>query len=184
MAYVVGFVTAYIAFGASQVDEAKVVYVTSVNTAQAEQSVDTMVDEAVAGANNTASVVGAFYDNGMLSVSSADGEMVLSVDPDVMPELVDDPQFANQGLHQSPPVYVASSAGEYVYFCEEYTTPGTCRSFVYSIADEMIFPVTFAGERTEISIADANTATWNGTDLQINEYVLTTSDEIWDMSIN
>lgn len=188
MAYVVGFVTAFIAFGVNKSDEAKqIVYTPTTNEVQANQVIEATEEESMAPVNNSAnnaSVAGAFYQDGMFTAVNNSEQVVLSVDSALMPDLATDPQFASQGLHQSPPEYVVSPNGAFIYFCEEYTTPGTCRSFVYDLAQDLIIPVTFAGERTEISLSDAATASWSNNTLLIADFATSGVNGTWDMTIN
>lgn len=185
MAYIVGFVTAYIAFGANQVEQAtEIVYVPTSLATPADQTIASTLADAVTAANNAAAIAGAYYEQGQLSVNKNNETVLLSIDTEVMPELVNDPQFADQGLHQSSPIFIESSTGRYVYFCEEYSIPGSCRSFVYDTEQDMIIPVTINGEKSEIVLEEAATATWNDERLQINSYDLDATDGTWNMVSN
>lgn len=177
MAYVVGFVTAFIAFGANQIDEATHVVYVPTSTVQAKS---TSAPQSSPG--NVASAASAYYEQGMLTTQTENGPVVLSVDAAMAPELTNDPQFAGQGLHQSLPIYAASPDGSFVYFCEQFTTRDSCRSFVYDTEQDVIIPVTFAGDPAEISITAANSAEWTENTLRISDYQVNSISNTWNMT--
>jgi len=183
MAYIVGFVTAFIAFGISESNKALPLtnYKTDnhISANQVAEAADADVVEVTHSDNKVS------YEDGMLQVHNVyDNPIVLSVDVSLMPELAEDPQFSDQGVHQSLTQYGVSQDGNYVYFCEQMVQPDTCRSFVYDITEDLITPLTFSGDGAEIAVADAATARWSNGVLQIAEYTSEYQSGMWDMTIN
>lgn len=177
LAYVVGFVTAYIAFGMSNYETARVVYIESAVPAEPPVSV---VQEALQG--QAASAVLAQYADGMLTAKVGEESFVLSVDAAMMGDRVDMSDFTEQGLHDSTPQYTVSPDGRFIFFCEAYQSEGTCRPFMYSVEENVIRHVTFDGQQAEILNEIATTATWNFNLLQIGDYASTGADTSWTLA--
>lgn len=164
LAYVVGFTSAFIAFGVSNLNEAKVVY----------QSVaEFEVDEEYVAENTIGSVMGASavmaqYEGGMLTATIGEERYVLSIDEDIIPA-EERLAFVEQGLHVVPPPYVVSPTGKFIYFCEQSSEgAGECQAFVFDVENNVINFVTESGEKLVVSGGAAAAATWQGDILHLD----------------
>jgi len=141
--YIIGFLTAYIAFGVINLEEEiRFVYVPTQQTAAVAASDTPDVRVYV---NET----GLIFDNGQeqqvvsaLSIPTegaalAEGDTVVIVN------------------------YSLSKDSQYVYFCEQPSLSAqSCIPYVYSVAENTLHPVTVEGERVAFDSA-THDATWN-----------------------
>lgn len=143
-AYAIGFTTAFIAFGVTQIeDKIQFVYVPT--------------------ASQTASVVGAVSED----AAPADGTLVLNevglVYKDGETEELlsaNTMQNGDDGFHAALIDYALSPDQQFVYFCEQpLPTSESCKPFVYSAAAKLVFPVLQNKERIALPLQQQN-LTW------------------------
>lgn len=143
-AYVIGFITSYIAFGLTQLSD-KFVYVPTVQTASvvsATQSASESV--AIPAINKDGLVVVKDNEVRLLSALAAPSD-------DVLPE----------GSHVSIADYALSPDGQHVYFCEVPAADlGVCRPYIYDVAEDMLYPVLSDGQRVAFD-TEGETVYWS-----------------------
>ncbi|MFT7507575.1 MAG: hypothetical protein ACI92I_000735 [Acidimicrobiales bacterium] len=132
-AYVIGFATAYIAFGVIQLEN-NAVFVqepTSVrNTASVIESVAPVM-------------TGVSVNSDGLVYKGADSEVLLSAK-----STPDEGEYLPEGSHVKISDYSVSPDGEYVYFCElPSLTAESCVPFLYIVSLDVVYPVTIDEER-------------------------------------
>jgi len=177
LAYVVGFTSAFIAFGVSNINEARVVY-QNVDLVESEIDTEYSVDNTM-GSVMGATAVLAQYEGGMLTATVGEQRYVLSIDEEIIPaeERV---AFAEQGLHVVPPPYVVSPSGKFIYFCEQSGEgTGECQAFVFDVESNVINFVTAAGEKLSVTNELAAAAVWQGDVLNLGGEVSLDTTTPW-----
>jgi len=144
-AYIIGFITAYIAFGVVQLDDANTfAQVTSQNAASVIQS------QAVE------SNVFIGVDAEGLFLTTDSGRTLLSA---TVSE--DNSGYFQDGAHVAISNYELSADNAYVYFCELPSAGSeSCRPYIYSLAEEVVYPVLVNGERVAFD-AKSNSVSWS-----------------------
>ena len=142
-AYIIGFITAYIAFGVVKVQDIDYTSFSNQN-ASVIASQDTKASENIfVGLDNEGLVVIKNNQRTLLSLKD-NGE--------VPPE---------EGVHASIVAYSASPDNSKVYFCEQPTVEDdSCRPYIYSVEDGIVYPVTVNGERVAFPVENHNVS-WN-----------------------
>ncbi len=132
--YVIGFVTAYIAFGVVQLSNTvELVTIASQNTASA------IMAERQANRNSATFIA---MDKEGLVVIKDNKRTLLSATIDAQ-----DNTFLDEGAHVAITDYSLSPDKKSVYFCElPATDVDSCRPYIYSITDDVVYPVTVDGE--------------------------------------
>jgi hypothetical protein len=145
-AYLIGFTTAFIAFGVTQIENrVDFVYVpTPGQTAAVMNAVPTAIEHS--------EVTVAYVNETGLMYNGHNGEVLISA-------YAEDSQ--EDGMHQSIFEFSMSPDGKYLYFCEVPSADmDACKPFVYVVAAEAVYPVTEGGERIALPLA-ATTLTWD-----------------------
>ena len=138
-AYVIGFITAYIAFGVMQLESSvKFAQVPAQNTALviASQNTDMSVELTESGLfllqGNERTLISAASDSGLA-----------------------------EGTHVDISNYSLSDDESQVYFCELPTLDSeSCRPYIYSINDAVVYPVTVGNERVAYDALN-HKVSWN-----------------------
>lgn len=151
-AYIIGFTTAFIAFGVTQIEEAvNFVYVPVPSQTAAVIDALPADDQPAALSNQPVYLTEAglvYNDNGSETLISAFGE---SGDID--------------GVHQSIFEFSLSPDGQFLYFCEvPAAAVEACKPFVYDTNEGAVYPVTEGGERIALPLT-ATELTWDKTGL-------------------
>lgn len=169
--YVIGFMTAFIAyeFAATAGSTQAIVYVP--NTPQAAAVIDS-VPEDVPSVQTTASV--RLDEDGLHYVSEA-GEQVISIAETV------DKSFADIG-HSAVYQHSISPSGQYVYFCAVPAgVESGCVSYVYDAQAHGVHRVSVTGQPL-VSKADDVRSVWTADGiLQLNQYVSSSATTPWVM---
>ena len=136
-AYIIGFITAYIAFGVIKVQEFDYSSFTNQSSAViTSQKQDDQHHEVFVAEDAEGLVVIKNNKRTLISVKN---------NGDLPPE---------EGTYISV-VYKISPDQEKIYFCEQpLEESDTCRPYIYSIEDNITYPVTINGERVAFSIND------------------------------
>lgn len=141
IAYIIGFITAYIAFGVIQLED-------SVKFPNQTASVISAQRQVV----DTTNVFVAIDKEGLILIKN--GERTLL-------SITDEGALLSDGLHVSIVEYALSPDKSQVYFCELPSDDSkSCRPYIYSIADEIVYPVTIKGERAVFE-AESHTVAWS-----------------------
>jgi len=140
--YLIGFITAYIAFGVVQLeDSVKFVQVPNQNMAS--------VIQARQEASSNENIFLAVDHDGLILIK--DNERTLlsaNVEEDIAVSFKD-------GAHVAISSYALSDDKKNVYFCELPSTDSdSCRPYIYSIQDDIVYPVTVDGERVAFAAVD------------------------------
>lgn len=146
VAYVIGFVTAYVAFGLTQLEE-RFVYMPVDNTASVINALEKKSD---------APGIAAMTKEGLVLVKNNEARIISATQASadgILPE----------GYHTRIADYSLSPDGKHVYFCE---VPGDaldiCRPYTYSVAEDVVYPVKIDGQRVAFD-PETQSAQW-GTD--------------------
>ncbi len=172
VAYGIGIITSFIGYGTSDV------------------STKTMISYDAGG---VAAVVSALpvekpqiavtYEQGVLKVSSPEGERTLSFNPDIsgLPSLV---EFEEQGIHYGKLAHVASESLEYVFFCEmKQVQTDSCTPFIYDVLTDGIYPVTVNDEKVDMLQEVAQNARFDGPMLVVQD-VVSQGAKPWNFSVS
>lgn len=146
--YLIGFITAYIAFGVVQLEESvKFVQLPDQNMA----SIIAAREEVL----TTQSVYIAVDKEGLVLIK--DGERILLSSN----TQGNSNEFLLEGQHVAISDYSLSNNKEYVYFCELPSSDlDSCRPYIYSIAETIVYPVTVNGERVAFD-AEGQEVSWS-----------------------
>jgi hypothetical protein len=152
--YVIGFVTAFIAFG-----QAKMTAPEPIVVIQREVERTTSVAEA-----SQPTTVG-FNEDGLYAITPQ-GERIISANRNVLSASAVEslPGYFYNIIDAEP-----SRDGSFVYFCEQLTEESeSCDSYVYSVAADTLYRVTVDGEAYSPAIAGHNSMWGTQNELSIN----------------
>lgn len=146
LAYVIGFTTAYIAFGLNpnrDIASGKdVVYSSS-----------TSLRDVVESTPNTIAAV-TFSDVGMFA-EVGDEEVVISG------KLTDSVE-PGPGFHVDIPFYEVSPQGNFVYYCEQHSeVPTQCSEYIYSLETHSVHPIKIEGMNVVSTDTSEQNFVWN-----------------------
>ncbi len=137
-AYLIGFTTAFIAFGVTQIEN-RVDFVYVPTPSQTAAVVNAVPTDAP-----VTTVSEAYLSEAGLMYKGNKGEVLVSA-------YAEDGQ--KDGVHQSIFEFSMSPDGKYLYFCEVPTADiDACKPFVYVVAAEAVYPVTEGGERIALPL--------------------------------
>ncbi len=154
VAYIIGFTTAFIAFGLTQLEESvKFVYVQPTSQAAA-----------VVSATEVASPFITLTESGLVYKNGEKSQLI---------SVYDVTESGKDGFHQSIFESQLSADGVLVYFCEIPTMSATaCKPFVYNSVENMTYPITVRGERIALPLTPA-TLVWElGQLTQVDELLI------------
>ncbi len=144
--YVIGFVTAFIAFGVTQLEDS----VTFVYVPQAAQTA-AIADAMPAATASVDSPVVSLRPEGLYLVRGAEEGLISAVTA----------EGGDDGLAVAITQYELSPDGSFVYFCEQSVASiDACVPFIYSLSNDVVIPVTQAGERVAF-LTSAQELVWN-----------------------
>ena len=141
VAYIIGFTTAYIAFGVNQLG----------------------LSTAINSVASSASVVQSQLNQVSASVTPAGLVATINGEPVTLSATMADPASGvlPEGYNVAITDFALSPNNKYVYYCERPSMEvDSCRPYVYSIADRGAHPLTQNGARVAFAI-DAPAAHWN-----------------------
>jgi hypothetical protein len=175
--YLIGFATAFILFTStgniSSVDtyvpsiDANTASVINATPAPMVQAVETSVENSIEVRDDVSLVT---YSNGLLEVRRADGDRLLSFNPETSLINVDLATLP-QGYHYGDVSYAVDEAGEYVFFCEKLTVDAeTCSGYVYDLKADQIYPVSKDGSLVPITLKSASETIWTALGLKIGSH--------------
>ncbi len=152
-AYVVGFVSAFIAFGLSQ-DNLKQTNVTF-STYTQPASVVTAVEESQTtepSLTETDQVVLVYENDGLYLHTDAEFPTLLSKAAAAVGYTYDNDASLSdkQGFHTAVPYFEHIAPLGHVFYCEQYSTTGTCTPFLYDISEQELYVFTYDGEPLEL----------------------------------
>lgn len=138
VAYVIGFVTAYVAFGLTQLEE-RFVYMPVDNTASVIKALEKKSD---------APGVAAITKDGLVLVKDNEARIISATQAStdgILPE----------GYHTKIADYSLSPDGKQVYFCEVPSEDlDICRPYLYSVENDTVYPVKVDDQRVAFDPAN------------------------------
>ena len=180
--YAIGFVTAFILFTSATISSPVDTYVPSFesnsNSASVIGSVAVSAPEVVESpvvsvsefleVDDSDELV--VYKKGLLEVRRADGERLLSFNPDTSSIKVDLTTLP-QGYHYGNISYAVDAKGEYVFFCEKVSKDSeTCSGYVYDLKADKINQVSKGGSPVPITLKSASETIWTALGLKIGSH--------------
>ncbi|MDC1205281.1 hypothetical protein N8083_00330 [Candidatus Pacebacteria bacterium] len=152
LSYIIGFTTAYIGFGLSNIDTPA--YNRYIGSDLASFSASTKAQEAYAG--EPLSVI--MNDRGMFVTQNGE-EIVVS-------GKLQEGIVAGQGFHVAIPFYKVSPTGAYVYYCEQETAqPDSCQEYIYVVAEHSSHPLQISSNKLSASSHASGNFAWTDTDI-------------------
>lgn len=183
LAYVVGFTAGFIVFGLSSapalqsVTVAPIVETPATTEVVAEVPVDKMMENTEAPDMSQQ----VMYKDGRLMANSNGASVLLSAQMQTV-DAETAKAFAEQGVHEALPQYMASDDGNFIYYCEQHAGEDTCINFVYSVTDQVIQYVTVDGVKLRSTPTDAKSAYWDGASLVIGSARSMTPEAPWKLT--
>lgn len=185
--YIIGFVSAYIAFTyAFPVNGPQPVmtYVPVPSQAAAViESQEQVAAPAQPEALVTDAVIDVVYENqGLYLYGVADEPVLLSKSAEVLDVTYDEDMslWEKQGLHSTVPAYRYLPEQGLVYYCESYENPDECVPYIYDIAEQTLRVVQAQGTPVVLDAATAPAADVNGAGrLQFGEYTAINATTPW-----
>lgn len=191
-AYIIGFVSAYIAFtyafpatGAQPV----ITYVPTLPDQTASVIDSQKVPPSPPAVTTEATSESPFslvYENqGLYLYGVGDEPLLLSKDASAVNVTNTDAATLDeqQGLHSALPAYEYYAAHGLVYFCESYQNPNECVPYLYDIENNVLRVVQDESGPITVSVASAEAATVETVGLlQIGEYLSTSITAPWRVS--
>ena len=145
--YIIGFITAYIAFGVVQLED-------HVDFAQ----VSNQHMASVIASREQSSVSNAFIatdKEGLILIHNGERTLLSAVETASTDSLLQD------GVHVAISDYSLSPDQSHVYFCEiPFAESDSCRPYLYSIDDGVVYPVEIQGERVAFATVGQE-VTWS-----------------------
>lgn len=176
VAYIIGFVTAFIAFGVNSMHEEQL----SANLRSSSTQVAHAEQQRPQGSSPRISKI-LIGENGLFAESNG-YERLLSVDIATLPATAIS-GFGEDGYFYKVIDALVSEDGQYAYYCEQQKKGDTtCRSFVYSLADDTLHFVKVNGKRYESPIDNHRAAWGKDSVLTLDEAVSSSSSEPWLLS--
>lgn len=175
LSYVIGFTTAYIAFGITPDITHKAYRTGEVVKAN---SVRTTAPSNTAEPSDTPSSTRiVFKDDGMF-VQTPEGEKVVSAK--LRPNVLEGP-----GFHVAIPQYAVSPDGEYVYYCEQQT-PETdeCHNYLYVVDEHTVRPLSLNGSRLTSSVIQSEFSWQPDGTARYNGYTSRSPQQPWELVEN
>lgn len=154
IAYIIGFITAYIAFGLSGANDSSLQ-----NPVLATSKADTYLNE------NPDLIIN---EEGLYFMK--DGEKhLLSLNRQSLYGNTETQDFVN-GLHFDVIGATVSPDGQFVYFCEQISSEAECEPFIYDSKTNFLHPILLSDERKVIAINE-HEANWvDNSTLSITSY--------------
>ncbi len=147
ISYVIGFITAYVAFGVIEISQSIDI------THQSSTVINTQHQDNVTDVFVKKNTYGLFVikDNEYILLSVTDAE-----------------NASIEGAHVDIIQYLLSPDKTQIYFCElPYIDSSTCRPYIYSINDAIVRPVLLSGERVDFRVLN-HSVSWS----QYNELII------------
>lgn len=170
--YTIGFVSAYIAFGVGLDQNSLAVDTTALSPSSLDQAIKH------AGIHEAAATIVA--DKEGLSLSTRDGDKLLSVSKQILKEEGMDVSKPTPGIFEVIIDAELSRDSRFAYFCEQLQEGDqTCNPYVYSVEQDVLFPLKLNGDAFRPDIVTYK-ATWTEDGLlNVNGHISVSSETPW-----
>ncbi len=163
LSYVIGFVTAFIAFGISQQTPHYSQHYSDANASKFSNVVDVEM---------AASSFQAFKNETGLFVAVDGDERIITAKLEG--------KEGEPGFHFDVPYYEVSPDMQYIHYCEQMSEiPTECTSFVYVVDQHVVYPADFDGSGIVSSILDMHTHWLDDGRLEIGPFVSASAEKPW-----
>lgn len=183
LSYVVGFTAGFIVFGLASAPSLQSVAVvpeviTPLESSESVANVSTnnMVEDTEAPDMSQP----VLYKDGRLMANSNGASVLLSAQIQTV-DAETAKAFANQGVHERIPQYLASDDGNFIYYCEQHAGEDNCINFIYSVKDQIIQYVTVDGAKHSSAPSAAKTAMWDGPSLVLGSARSVSPETPWKL---
>lgn len=164
LAYLIGFLTAYIAFNIASPEVSK-----DFRLAESKAHSDVMTFDQLAASH----AVSAFDNDEGLFVKNNGVERVVSAKSE---------DATGPGYHRSIAAVNVSIDGNFVHYCAVNADADSCTHFVYSVDEDRVYPVTSAGVVVTSAVSEASEVFWSETNLlNIGALVSVNSGTPWQV---
>lgn len=174
LSYVIGFVTAFIAYGLNKADQV----ISVINTDEVEKVSETRVEVPVP----VPVPVDAVYENGRFYIETPERQILVSAKPSALGMTDDEILKRPQGLHKDISATDIDQDGGHVFFCEQHTSEATCRPFVYDVENVIVYRVMVDGAPVDLPIDQANDSDWSDNKLRVSSYTSVDSEKPWHLA--
>lgn len=172
-AYIIGFSTAFIAFGINNLKEEALPLVSSYQQSTWNNDVYAEYEEVTEG------IIGvSVAQDGLFAVTAAN-ERILSANQAVLSASVIDSSDLS-GYYYEIIDAEASPNGMFVYFCEQLTAESeTCDPYIYSLEDDSVHTVKVGEEKYKSVITEHASAWSTSSTLSLNEFSSKDAQKPW-----
>jgi hypothetical protein len=184
LSYVAGFTAGFIVFGVTQspaLQSATVYPVEEVAVSPEMLPEATPTEEMMEAPEAPDMTEQVMYKDGRLMANVNGASVLLSAQIKTVDEETAK-AFANQGVHEVIPQYLASDDGNFIYYCEQHAGEDTCINFVYNVTDQVIQYVTVDGVKHRSTPAEAEQAMWQGSTLTVGTASSMSPDAPWKLT--
>jgi len=169
--YIIGFVTAFIAFGVTKTEP-----LTQVIVVQNEKSQTSVMPEAPV--KEPTSLI--FSDEGLFAITQG-YKRLLSVNKSSLGASVLT-TTSNSGFYTNVYEAQVSPNGEFIYYCEQLdASDDSCYPYIYRVGDDTLYPLVHDGEKYVSPIADHAVAWTSDNLLTINGYLSENEASPWEL---
>jgi hypothetical protein len=190
-AYIIGFVTAYIAFAEFSPNSYETVSYLPVPVENAANVTEATTQSSNASpgtstpTNASTESFSVVYENQGLYVRGvSEYPLLLSKQIDAVNRVYKEDMALRekQGLHSSLPTYDYSPTQGYVAFCESYEAQQVCTPYVFDVNDKTLYPVEYNQEQVSVSVTDTlNLDIDEDGVLTIGNYQSITNNQVWNV---
>lgn len=170
-AYVIGFSTAFIAFGVNQVNRSQEPYDTNAYVLPANE------EPQIHHMKTAVSLA----EEGLFAITQ-ERKRILSANSNVL-EASAIAALGNSGFHYAIIDAEVSPNGQFVYFCEQLIPEAqTCDAYIYGVEADALFEVSLEGERFQPMVIE-HESVWNEGNLLFTDGAVSVSSEVpWVMT--
>jgi len=181
LAYIIGFTSCFIAFGVSPIMYSEFEPIQPLIDETNFYMEETLPVETTTTPTNLTDNEIVSYADGRLYAMAGGSRYVLSFDATLIEDGVKD-SFSEQGMHISPPSFVASPDGKFVFFCETQTTDDSCLALIFDTTANVIQFLNHNGSKVTVTTETAAAAMWSNGSLSLGQYLSVSNTEPWTVT--
>lgn len=180
VSYVIGFITAFIAYSVSTSSNEPSQPVFVVYEVANEYDYKKFADESNEATEVFTEVL---YQDGRLLVKRGAELLLVSLNPDEAGFPSNALAGEPQGHHVTEPTYELAPDGNKLFFCEQKSTSeDVCSSFILDVQERVVRPVKVAGEPLRITPEEAKEAVWDGNKLALYDLASVDESQPWNLT--